>query len=283
MNFTPQPNDIVIPIMGITGSGKSTFINILAPEAGLVVGDDIDVCTTEVQPAVIAHPNDSAYRVVLIDTPGLDSTTCPDDRILRNIAQWLNQYYYKDRRLAGIIYLFEITQSRLSASTVLRNLAYFDGLCGSAATKNVILASTKWSPNPTEKEMTRQVDLANIRPGSRVHRFENTTDSAWAIVNMILADAFTFDTEALQEHVKLLGDSLKRKGNDQRLITELEASLQEQNRMAEQLKRAGGVQIGDGGLWEKLVENDKTMRGTLAQIGNKIPISLKIKSFFRLR
>ncbi|GLB39634.1 putative 50S ribosome-binding GTPase [Lyophyllum shimeji] len=262
MDFTPKDNDIVIPIMGITGSGKSTFINTLVPEAKLAVGGDVDPCTQSVQPAIIAHPNDAERRVVFIDTPGLDNTSCPDEKILRQITDWLRQFY-KDRKLAGIIYLFEISQARVKSSYVLKNLKHFDLSCGDIATKNVILASTKWARNFTDKEvlLLREKELAGIRPGSRVYRFEDSHESAWAIVNLILADAFTFDTDALKEHVSNLRSSLK-KGNDQDLITKLEALLQEQNKMAEQLKQAGGVQEGDGGLWDKLVKNDNEIRAT---------------------
>lgn len=128
MSFTPEANDIVIPVMSITGSGKTTFINTLVPHAGLIVGGDIESCTEEVQAAIVAHPKDSAHRVVFIDTPGLDSTTAPDENILHRIAEWLNRSYKKDRRLAGSIYLFEITQPRVRAPLVLQNLAYFDKL-----------------------------------------------------------------------------------------------------------------------------------------------------------
>jgi hypothetical protein len=127
-------------------------------------------------------------------------------------------------RLAGIIYLFEITQSRVSKSSVLQNLGHFDRLCGVIATKNVILASTKWSLSGTAPMGIREQDLTNIRPGSRVHRFEDTPNSAWGIVNLILAEAFTFDTEALQAQLK----DPRRKGNKAHLITKLQASLQEQ-------------------------------------------------------
>jgi len=281
MAFAPQDNDIVIPIMGITGSGKSTFINTLVPGAELAVGGDIDPCTKQVHPAIVAHPNDSERRVVFIDTPGLDNTTWPDEKILREITAWLHRFYNKDRKLAGIIYLFEITQARVKASSVLKNLKYFDTLCGDIATKNVILASTKWSLSPTEKEILREKELTDIRPGSRVYRFQDSVDSAWAIVNLILADAFTFDTEALNEHVSQLRSSLK-KGSDQDLITRLEGLLQDQNGMSEQLKRAGGVQVGDGGLWDKLVKNDNEIRATLGQISTKVSLSQKLKKFFRL-
>jgi len=171
----------------------------------------------------------------------------------------------------------------VKAPLVLQNLAYFDKLCGSStATKNVILASTKWPPSPTNKELTRETDLTNMRPGSRVHRFENSADSAWTIVNLILADAFTFDTAALQEHVQQMRISLT-KHNDQRLVNDLVALLRDQNRMADQLKKSGGVQIGDGGLWDNLVKNEKQIRDILGQIERKISLPQKLKTFFRLR
>lgn len=38
-------NDVYIPVMGMTGSGKSTFIESCVAQPGLLVGHGLDSCT----------------------------------------------------------------------------------------------------------------------------------------------------------------------------------------------------------------------------------------------
>ncbi|KAJ3503589.1 hypothetical protein NMY22_g18197 [Coprinellus aureogranulatus] len=67
-------NDIVIPILGATGAGKSSFINAYMKAKGqrgeAKVGDTLVPCTVGLEAFVVdAH----GRRVVLVDTPGFDN------------------------------------------------------------------------------------------------------------------------------------------------------------------------------------------------------------------
>ncbi|KAG6840416.1 hypothetical protein C0991_006810 [Blastosporella zonata] len=283
----PQPYDIVIPIMGITGSGKSTLINTLLNDtAGLPVGHDIDPCTQLVQFVVVAHPKAPTHRIVLLDTPGLDSIDAPDKEILERIASWLKRSYGDGMKLAGVVFLYEINQTR-DLSLARKNLDQFESLCGDAATKNVLLATTKWTSPPKDSDLGREAELQGprhwgqlIRRGSRMCRLDDISyDAAWRLINLSLADAFTFDTEKIQDDVERIRESLKKKGEGQRLITTLEELLISQNNMAMDMKRGGGL---TDVLWNQLVENDRRIRETLRQINAKVPLSLKVKKFFKL-
>ncbi|KAG6917335.1 hypothetical protein DXG01_002906 [Tephrocybe rancida] len=298
----PQSYDIVIPIMGITGSGKSTvlyvalsvalysclcqLINTLLDNASLTVGHDIDPCTQTVQFVVVAHPKAPTHRIVLLDTPGLDSITSPDEEILKRIASWLSRSYGDGMKLAGIVFLYEINQTR-DLSSARKNLDRFENLCGDAATQNVILATTKWTSPPNDQDVQRESELQGprhwgqlIRRGSRMCRLDDISyDAAWKLINLSLADAFTFDTEKIKDDVERIRESLKKKSDGQRLMSTLEELLISQNDMALEMKRGGGL---TDVLWNQLVENDRRIRDTVRQINVKVPLSQKVKSFFKL-
>lgn len=82
--------EIRIAVMGVTGSGKSTFINI-ASGSNLPVSRSLESCTREVQ---TSRPFVVNGRVVtLIDTPGFDDTTRSDTDVLSMIAAYLSNAY----------------------------------------------------------------------------------------------------------------------------------------------------------------------------------------------
>jgi len=81
-------NPLIIAVMGATGTGKSTFIN-LASGSQFSVGTGLLSCTSTVQ---TAGPFTACGReVILIDTPGFDDSTRGDMEILRSIASYLEE------------------------------------------------------------------------------------------------------------------------------------------------------------------------------------------------
>ncbi|KAI0766712.1 hypothetical protein BC629DRAFT_1737431 [Irpex lacteus] len=84
--------DTLILVMGMTGAGKTTFIN-KASGSNLVVGGGLESCTSEVQAA------DSFLldgRVVtLIDSPGFDDTHRSEAEILREVTGFLAKTYVR--------------------------------------------------------------------------------------------------------------------------------------------------------------------------------------------
>jgi len=91
-------DDIIIPVMGPTGVGKSTFINIAAGQDRTLVGHDLTSCTAEIQVVRVTHPRFPSRRIVFVDTPGFDDTYVSDTEILRRIANWLKDTYTDDKK-----------------------------------------------------------------------------------------------------------------------------------------------------------------------------------------
>ncbi|KAK8026501.1 hypothetical protein PG991_003557 [Apiospora marii] len=125
-------SDIVIAVMGVTGSGKSTFVSQL-------VGEDTAAVTCAYE---FHRPGQGSVHIV--DTPGFDDTYTADAEVLRDIAAFMTKTYQSSVKLAGIIYLHRITDNRVSGSA-LRNLRMFKELCGQDVYKHVILATSMWN------------------------------------------------------------------------------------------------------------------------------------------
>ncbi|TEB23417.1 hypothetical protein FA13DRAFT_1798059 [Coprinellus micaceus] len=142
--------DIVIPIMGQTKAGKSSFINILLGESKMEVGVNMESCTKNIVATVLTKtPNKalndalSGRRLVLVDTPGFDDTVMGDEEILSRISLWLEASYRKDMLVGGVLYLHDITRDGWSGSSQ-KNLDLFYKLCGEEAMRQVSFVTTKW-------------------------------------------------------------------------------------------------------------------------------------------
>ncbi|KAH6988250.1 P-loop containing nucleoside triphosphate hydrolase protein [Ilyonectria sp. MPI-CAGE-AT-0026] len=132
--------EIMIAVMGVTGSGKSSFIRLVTGRSDVVVGDSLDSETSEVHSYDFYH---RGTKYVLIDTPGFDDTNRPDSEITERILAWLSNSYASGKLLNGVIYLHRITDTRMGG-TALRNNRMFHQLVGRDAFKNVTLATTFW-------------------------------------------------------------------------------------------------------------------------------------------
>jgi len=168
-----------ILIMGLTGVGKSTFINTAAGRTAIPVGHDLQSCTTTIE-HVIVHRSDPARRIVFVDTPGFIGNWAHDKQILSLIVDWLASSC-SGMKLAGIVYLHEISQARIDPAR--ENLQMFNTLCRHPAFKNVVLATTKWSDMA---DVDRQRVSEQYWTGADMRPFDNTYESAWAIVDGIL-------------------------------------------------------------------------------------------------
>ncbi|KAK3358738.1 P-loop containing nucleoside triphosphate hydrolase protein [Lasiosphaeria hispida] len=139
-----------IIVMGMTGSGKTTFISQLTDQkAEIRVGHSLASSTAET----------SRYRVsglkgediYLVDTPGFDDTKQSDLDILRTITDELAQLWHFKKCLVGVIFLHRITDVRLTSSAV-KNMTVLQKLCGSENYGRIALATTMWKMAPGEEE-----------------------------------------------------------------------------------------------------------------------------------
>ncbi|KAI0080924.1 hypothetical protein K474DRAFT_1704220 [Panus rudis PR-1116 ss-1] len=190
MTSKKETKPIVIAVMGATGTGKSTFVN-LASGGKLTVGDGLRSCTSEV--AYSKQFLLDGRRVVLIDTPGFDDTTVSDTDILKRIALELQMTYEQGFKLSGILYLYRISDVRMGGISR-RNLNMFRKLCGDDTLKNVLLVTTMWGLVDPVKGTAREEQLATdellFKPildgGARMVRHDNTLGGAHDVIRMVL-------------------------------------------------------------------------------------------------
>ncbi|TFK28450.1 hypothetical protein FA15DRAFT_665420 [Coprinopsis marcescibilis] len=194
----PSPKDVVIAIIGPTGCGKSTFINWLKSSH---YDDPSQPCaeacsglkpnTKELRPYHFKLGVDRApRRLVILDTPGLDGDPeIGKDAILDEISKWLhNTYPGYGMRLAGIVYLYPVTQARLTRfhSVCVKKLMK---LCRSPSFSRIVVGTTQW----TDVDLEAGAQVENALKGSQfsaayMTRIETEKDCTKAIEYVL--DAF---------------------------------------------------------------------------------------------
>ncbi|KDQ18736.1 hypothetical protein BOTBODRAFT_127668 [Botryobasidium botryosum FD-172 SS1] len=181
-----QP-EILIAIMGPTGSGKSSFIKHLCNN--VQIGHGLESCTSEVYVTPAFRLENATIR--LIDTPGFDDTTRTNTEILDEICKYLDLSYRAGMKLSGLIYLHKITDNRMGGISV-TNMKMFQKLCGEDALKNVVLCTTMWDlvgaqvGEAREKQLKEQFWSRMLKRGAGVMRHDGSSQSAHAIISSML-------------------------------------------------------------------------------------------------
>ncbi|KAF9421204.1 hypothetical protein BGZ76_004005, partial [Entomortierella beljakovae] len=145
----------VILVMGTTGAGKSYLIKEISSNKDVVVGGGLESCTQKVQQVDCKIGDQS---VMILDTPGFDDTERSDGEILEDIASYLELIYSHGYRIYGIIYLHNITETRMRG-TSLKNLEIFAKLCGKETYKNVVMLSGRWNSVENDIAENREMEL----------------------------------------------------------------------------------------------------------------------------
>jgi GTP-binding protein EngB required for normal cell division len=204
-----QPSDAnMILVMGVTGSGKSYFINQLVGREVVVESDQLDSCRSNYQlhsshilignggtAVCTAVPVEIGQsKVLLIDTPGFDDSKRSDTEILTEISKLLAAQYKLGVSLKGVIYLHRITDNRYQGSSV-RTVNIFKEICGTSSLRNVILASTRWDKVTESEGASRENRLREhfwsymISHGSTMTRYYGDRDSAVGMVSQLLGSS----------------------------------------------------------------------------------------------
>ncbi|KAG5289636.1 hypothetical protein I7I48_09020 [Histoplasma ohiense] len=184
------PNYIVIPIMGLTGSGKSTFISLLADGRGDSIGRGLEGCTNNVE--IYPYQINQATRVVLVDIPSFNNASRSDITTLSSIANFLCQIYSNDIKLGGIVYLHDIIARRMD-SHALHSLHMFKKLCGAEGLSNAIMITNMWEILPRfEEGVSRERELRDrywsgiLGHGGMMMRHDGSRSSAKEIIKTCL-------------------------------------------------------------------------------------------------
>ncbi|KAJ3559608.1 hypothetical protein NP233_g11225 [Leucocoprinus birnbaumii] len=199
-------DDMIILVMGPTGTGKSTFIRTITKLWGYEheAGKKQLTSVTEAVDAVrISFTDKTNTNLVLVDSPGLDDTNYSNREILDKIAKWLmiasvavfigairiNSGFralnrsnastaLSRRKVSGILYFHRITDNRLSGS-VKENFGIFKELCGEDFCQRVILVTTMW---PNEEDLEDDPEEAQ----DCEDREKDLKKGFWTIVNAIV-------------------------------------------------------------------------------------------------
>jgi 50S ribosome-binding GTPase len=185
-----KPTDNVIAVMGITGSGKSTFISHFSDKRP-VIKRTLESCTNTVD--IFRCFDNDIGEFYLVDTPGFDDTHRSDAEILLDITAWLNEAYRGNILLTGIIYLHRIMDNRIGG-VAFRNLRMFKRLCGEPSLSKVVLATTFWRSVTVPVGNNRETELKTnpefwgtmIRQGAKVFRQDNDRASAKQIIEHLI-------------------------------------------------------------------------------------------------
>jgi hypothetical protein len=134
--------------------------------------------------------------------------------------------------------MHDISQKQFAPKT----FTVFKELCGNDAARNVILLTTKWSniKSSSGKERERQLSQVYwkdmLEHGSRMHRFEDSYNSAWDIVASIVENV-PLDVIQIQRELVDLGKLLPETEAGKVLRGDLEEVLEEQMKKARALRK----------------------------------------------
>ncbi|KAK2769812.1 hypothetical protein CKAH01_15007 [Colletotrichum kahawae] len=246
-----ESNDMsMIVVVGVTGSGKSYFINRLAGKEIVEEGGKLNSCTQKCQmiPLIIGNT-----KTLLIDTPGFDDTQRPDAEILNEIANVLAAQYALGFSLKGVVYVHRITDIRFSGSNV-KTLEIMKRVCGEKALKNVLLVTSRWNEVEEETGADREHQLRDefwaymLAHGSCVSRFHGDRPSAISLVSQLLMK----DSVVLRLQHEIIDEGKKLNMTSAGAFVEnsLEEAREEYSKEIRNLQR----------LREELQENDRAMR-----------------------
>ncbi|PYH73767.1 uncharacterized protein BO88DRAFT_357565, partial [Aspergillus vadensis CBS 113365] len=233
--------------MGVTGSGKSTFISLLADEH-VAISDSLNSCELSA-----GHP--SRDRLFFLDTPGFNDTNRSDIEILKEIASSLVHWRQKGWKLAGVIYLHRIIDPRIGGAA-LKNLHMFQALCGIENYHRIVLVTNMWNelgPSEVEQQVgeRREAELQKqpqfwgplIDHGSLCMRHKGSKESALEILDLICDLGGGVDLQIVRQlalHNLRLDETEAGKYIQAELQTAKERSEREHSSLMQSLDEARG-------------------------------------------
>lgn len=141
------------------------------------------------------------------------------------------------------------------AGTQLKNLDMFKKLCGGDGFRKVTIVTTMWQEVDQEMGLARQGELQKeywselVSGGSKVMPFDDTRESAWAILDPIIAREFDNRSIRIQKEIVDLKKDLPRTAAGQQLYGLIEVLVERQKevlkKMREELKKTTDPAVMD--------------------------------------
>jgi len=267
-----KEDSILIAVLGVTGAGKTTFIN-KATGSSLTVGHSITsckisrqlrwktlICCTGTKDIAYADTYIDGKYVRLIDTPGFDDTERTDADVLEDIAKWLEATYRAGILLTGIILLQPISNNKVYGSEA-RRTRLFKKICGPNSFGNVVIATTMWSEmqntNVGEQRVQERKGSTDfwgdmVKFGAQVEKHHDNKQSTHRIIRLLLNkrktqlqmqtelaqnDGMLHSTSAAQQLYSDLGAASAKENNRlQELTRELQSAREERKELMQELR-----------------------------------------------
>ncbi|KAK4199947.1 hypothetical protein QBC40DRAFT_201521, partial [Triangularia verruculosa] len=188
----------MVMVMGVTGSGKSAFVNLLKPVAERAeqrFPSDPKSPPQAVKLAFDRRPRRS-ITVIELETPGFNGTQPAGATALKEVLRYLSIQYALEIPLKGIIYFHSIDTPLTPQSAAYNYLEMFISVCnGPESLENVIFVTTGWDKIPEQDNMDaeeigmqREQDLMDtwlgpiLKRGATVMRFHGLSAEAQAMM-----------------------------------------------------------------------------------------------------
>lgn len=145
---------LYILVIGLSGAGKSTFISTVTENDTIPIGAASNLMgeTQEVQDYILDYDHNGVlYEIHLIDSPGFEDGALIDTDVLSRIADYVNMIYKLNQRLAGVLYLHDITKTKVGW-TGKRNLRMLGHMIGTDAYSHCTFVTTRWGCTTNSKD-----------------------------------------------------------------------------------------------------------------------------------
>ncbi|KAH8176589.1 50S ribosome-binding GTPase domain-containing protein [Sarocladium implicatum] len=205
----------VVAVLGLTGSGKSSFINQCVGSEVAEAGSRLSSITQSPQAYTTVV---EGVNVCLVDTPGFDDTSVSDIDRLQEVSVYLTDLYQSKVNLTAIIYLQDIRVERIGG-VALKNIRILEGLTGLENFKAITIATNFWTTPAAPRATEHEVALMNddyffgpmLRSGARYRRLPDWNSSPGQ------AECLSLLSEAVIGHRPLLKMQIQRELVDQGL------------------------------------------------------------------
>ncbi|PPR04338.1 hypothetical protein CVT24_013417 [Panaeolus cyanescens] len=198
----PVLNSRIILLFGLTGAGKSNFLEVLSGNAELnISGNSLESVTEEITVYKLVNVKYKMFDepIFLIDCPGFCDSKTSEFRIIKMIQDWIYATKSRgllppDHNISIIFYFHRITDKRLSASQK-QTLQLIGSLVGDPYKMETQLAvvttmwDTLWRPEQFRDAETRFSQLKEClkeflgSTSEYAFRFDNTQLSALHIID----------------------------------------------------------------------------------------------------